>query len=104
MINIRKALELYLLLRPYLDDEKVIDNEMTLLGFASKIVNNVIERQRYRDLIEALEIMTDKTEDELLDSGDKLAEMFLQKIIDIDFIGIILFFDQIFEVANGKSS
>jgi len=89
MLNLNNALKLYEILSPHLPE---YNSETELLEFAGKIVDNIINSGKHANYIEAIALMENITNEEVLQLDTKVAlEEFLNGLIENDILYLINF-------------
>ena len=86
MLNIKKALKLYEILKPYLPAQR----DGQVLDFVGKIIKNIKKSESPEDFAEILMLMYDYDLDKLQEfSGFKLVEIFTDGLLENQIIGLI---------------
>ena len=89
MLNLNNALKLYEILSPHLHE---YNSETESLEFAGKIVDNIINSGKHANYIEAIALMENITNEEVLQLDTKVAlEEFLNGLIENDILYLINF-------------
>ena len=89
MLNLNNALKLYEILSPHLPE---YNSETDLLEFAGKIVDNIIQSGKHANYIEAIALMENITNEEVLQLDTKVAiDKFLSGLMENNIVYLIEF-------------
>ena len=88
ILNLRKALELYDILLPYLPEKYNVD----IYDFVLEVISNIVKADKHFDFIKAMSIILNKSTMEVLSMNRKEAtKMFIDELIENDIIYLIEF-------------
>ena len=89
MLNLNDALRLYEILSPHLPE---YNSETDLLEFAGTIVDNIINSGKHANYIEAIALMENFSNEEVLQLDTKIAlEKFLNGLVENNIVYLIEF-------------
>jgi hypothetical protein len=97
-INLSDALKLYDLLKDHLP--VVIDQDDDMLEFAGTIIDSMIKSSSHKNYVDAIMLMTGKTQDEVLQLGTQDAlRSFMDGLVENDILLLKSFCEELY---NGR--